>query len=153
MSLPGLVAVLVLAVIVVLWIALPLLRRENSDNMTVSSAISRQRERLTLYYSRVLRNIHDLDEDFATGKLDEAEYQQEREAWAQRGVAALAALDNIAQSNQPLTSQPDAASDPDDMYPESAPAVDDAALDASIEAAIEAAVQKQRTHMNQRTQP
>jgi hypothetical protein len=152
MSLPGLIAALVLAVVVVGLIALPLLRRGQGETTTLTDTLSRQRERLTLYYSRVLRNIHDLDEDFATGKLDEAEYQQEREAWTQRGVAALQALDNLAQRT-PLISEQEPAvrtSSSEDTQPKAVSTLDDAALDASIEAAIEAAVRKQRSQMDQR---
>lgn len=143
MSLPGLVAALVLALIVIMWIVLPLLRRTDRENTAhAEDIVSHHRERLTLYYSRVLRNIHDLDEDFTVGKLDEAEYQQEREIWAQRGVAALQALDSLDQQDAPplvsaSTKNPRQA----DIL------TDDAALDASIEAAIEAAVQKQRAHL------
>lgn len=156
MSLPGLAAALLLAALVVLWIALPLLRRPDRETVAATDSASRQRERLLLYYSRVLRNIHDLDEDFATGKLDEAEYQQEREAWAQRGVAALQALDHLAQADalphirsQPAASRSDHSDDADNRLIDAAIAVDDddAALDASIEAAIEAAVREQRARL------
>ena len=55
--------------------------------------LEKQRERLLIYYERVLRNIRDLDEDHALGKIDEDEYTREREEWAQRGVQVLQALD------------------------------------------------------------
>jgi hypothetical protein len=154
MSLPGIGITVMLAAIVILWIVLPLLRRTEDTTTAAGDALSHQRERLTLYYSRVLRNIHDLDEDYGTGKLDEAEYHQEREAWTQRGVAALQALDNLAQANpQPLIAEQEAPigeDAPDAVLPELVTAsgpLDDAALDASIEAAIEAAVRKQRAQL------
>ncbi len=144
MSLPGLAAALVLALIVIVWVILPLLRRTDQDSAAPvgTDAISRQRDRLTLYYSRVLRNIHDLDEDFAVGKLNESEYRQEREIWAQRGVAALQALDSLTQQDAPplVTASAEHLHEDDIL-------TDDAALDASIEAAIEAAVQKQRAQL------
>jgi hypothetical protein len=149
MSLPGLAIALMLAFVVVLWIGLPLLRREEPNNTDVVDARNRQQERLTLYYSRVLRNIHDLDEDFATGKLDEAEYQQEREAWTQRGVAALQALDTLTQKNPPpqISTEAHAAEVNNSPMTFDDTGLDDAALDASIEAAIEAAVRKQRAQL------
>jgi hypothetical protein len=87
----------------------------------------KQRERLLVYYERVLRNIRDLDEDYALGKIASEEYQQERETWAARGVQVLKALD--AKIDQPMIA--------------STPA-DDAAVDHAIDDAIEAAVRDAR---------
>jgi hypothetical protein len=83
-----------LVAIVLAWIVIPLLGREQRA-LVPQSTVARQRERLEIYYARILRNIRDLDEDHATGKLNTKDYEQERELWAQRGVAVLAALDQL----------------------------------------------------------
>ena len=72
----------------------------------------------------MLRNIRDLDEDHALGKMNEDEYAREREEWAQRGAQVLQALDTIAGR--------------DVIAPTPA---EDAAVDDAIDDAIEAAIQ------------
>jgi hypothetical protein len=93
MSLPGLLFALLLALFVLAWIVMPLLGRD--DARTDAAPPEKQRERLLTYYERVLRNIRDLDEDHALGKIEDDEYTTEREAWAQRGAQVLEALDAL----------------------------------------------------------
>jgi hypothetical protein len=121
MTVPGLVITLILLAALLVWIALPLLRR---DVVIDSRArmIVHQRERLEIYYQRVLRNIRDLDEDRATGKLSEGDYQAERELWMQRGIAAIKAIETLDSAPLPVATG------------------DDAAIDAAIDREIEARV-------------
>lgn len=119
MSIPGILAALLIFAILVVWVIAPLLRAPKVDALTQSS-VERQRERLQLYYSRVLRNLHDLDEDFATGKLDDADYAAERALWVERGIHALKALDTL--DAQHLVAPTHA---------------DDAAIDLAIDRAVE----------------
>lgn len=149
MSPGGLIAALLLITGVLVIVTWPYLQR--SDTGTADALAARQRDRLKVYYDRALRNIRDLDEDHALGKLDPAEYAAERELWTQRGVQALKAWDLISQQADQPQADRTAAS------PLPVTAVDDAAIDhaieaaidAAIDAAIEAAVQKERA----RTQP
>jgi hypothetical protein len=93
MSITGLIVALIIT-LALLWVfALPFI--EPASQLATVADVERQRERLKLYYERVLRNIHDLDEDHLTGKLNPDEYQSERERWVQRGVAALKAIESI----------------------------------------------------------
>jgi hypothetical protein len=110
MTVPGLMITLILLAALLVWIALPLLRR---DVVVDSRArmIAHQRERLEVYYQRVLRNIRDLDEDRATGKLSEGDYQAERELWMQRGIAAIKAIETLASAPLPVATGDDAAID------------------------------------------
>jgi hypothetical protein len=119
MSIQGLIALFVLAALFALWIGLPLLRRERQNAVSIESPVERQRERLNIYYSRVLRNIHDLDEDHATGKLNDDEYRREREVWVERGVAVLKRLDELDATH--LVAEENA---------------DDSTIDAAIEEAV-----------------
>lgn len=126
MSLPGLIFALLVALFVLLWIALPLFQRR-AEIEAADPLIDKQRERLLVYYERVLRNIRDLDEDRALDKIDEAEYAREREEWAQRGAQVLQALDTLAE-RQVIPPTP----------------AEDSAVDRAIDNAIEAAIRRYR---------
>lgn len=126
MSLPGLLFALLLTAFVLMWIVTPMLQRQRvtpSDD----ALLEKQRERLLLYYERVLRNIRDLDEDHALGKTDAEEYQQEREEWAQRGAQVLQALDTLLR-REVLAATP----------------AENSAVDSAIDDAIESAIQRHR---------
>ncbi|MCC6802137.1 MAG: hypothetical protein IT319_04560 [Anaerolineae bacterium] len=125
MSTPGLIFALLIAILVVIWVGSPLLRRETKTDE--DPLLKKQRERLLVYYERVLRNIRDLDEDHTLGKIDEDQYARDREDWAQRGVQVLQALDTIA-----------------DRTLIAATPADDAAVDRAIDDSIEAAIQRYR---------
>ena len=96
MSIAGLVIGLLLVLLVALYVFVPLLR---SQYVSETAFQNKQRERALAYYERVLTNIRDLDDDHATGKISEADYQQERERWMQRGVQVLKLLDNLEQDD------------------------------------------------------
>ncbi len=138
MSAEGLIAALVLTTTAVMIVALPLLIR--SADAEGASLARKQRERLAAYYERVLRNLRDLDEDHALGKLDDAEYQQERSEWLQRGAHVLRALDALEHPTEAA------------HMPLAHTAADDAAVDRAIDDAVEAAIQayrkKQGSHVN-----
>ena len=125
MSIEGLLISLMVLVIVGLWIAAPLLRRE-----TVQSAADLKRqqweERLHIYYERTLRNIRDLDEDHTMGKINTEDYELERELWVQRGIAALKKLDELDEVDITL---------------------DESELDEAIDDSIEAAVAAYREYV------
>jgi len=124
-SLPGLLFALLLALFVLAWIVMPLFQRANKAED--DPLREKQRERLLIYYERVLRNIHDLEEDHNLGKIDDAEYNHEREEWAQRGAQVLQALDSISERSV-IAETP----------------AEDAAVDSAIDDAIEAAIQTYR---------
>jgi hypothetical protein len=125
MSNEGLLAAAVLTALTLIIVGLPLLgkARRKPEN----TLVDKQRERLLVYYERVLRNIRDLDEDYALGKIDRLEYEGERELWAGRGAQVLKALDTLA--DQPMIA---------------ATSAEDAAVDSAIDDAIEAAVRDAR---------
>lgn len=125
MSIAGIVFALVLTTLVLVLVVLPLFQRGAAS--PGDALADKQRERLLVYYERVLRNIRDLDEDHALGKIAEGEYRQERELWAARGVQVLKALDSLAEQSMIAPSP-----------------VEDAAVDLAIDEAIEAAVRDLR---------
>lgn len=129
MSIEGIVIALVLTTLVVALIALPLLRRESGASSD-TQLVDKQRERLLVYYERVLKNIHDLDEDYGLGKLAHDEYAHDRELWAQRGIQVLKALDDLKQGRTLTPAQPQ---------------TDDASVDRVIDDTIEAAIRAYRS--------
>jgi hypothetical protein len=132
-SIEGLILALALTTLVVALVALPLLRRDENRSSD-TQLLDKQRERLLVYYERVLKNIHDLDEDYGLGKLAQDEYTRDRELWAQRGVQVLKALDDL-KLGQALTQ----------ASPGQAPAIDDASVDLAIDDSIEAAIRAYRS--------
>lgn len=105
MSLEGLILSLLVVLVFAVFLLYPLWDSSSeadddapaaeSGEASTASQITVQRERLQIYYDRVLANLHDLDEDHAIGKLDEADYQADRERWVQRGVQALKGLETL----------------------------------------------------------
>jgi len=94
MSILGLLISLVLTAAAVLLVVYPLIRPSRERNSSQGS-IQQQTDRVQAYYERVLTNIRDLDEDFATGKIREADYREEREVWVHRGIRLLRVQDQL----------------------------------------------------------
>ncbi len=95
MSIAGLLLSLALGLIALIIVARPLFRATAGGKHSADE-LALKRDQLGQYYERVLTNIRDLDEDYATGKIDRADYQPEREAWVQRGIQLLRAQDELA---------------------------------------------------------
>ncbi len=88
MSILGLMISIALICAAVLLVVYPLIRPSRRQNRS-KRRIQQQTDRVQAYYERVLTNIRDLDEDFSTGKISEADYQEEREVWVHRGIRLL----------------------------------------------------------------
>lgn len=101
MSVPGLLIALILSGVALAIVAGPLLRPARRER-AAEARLRRQRERIGAYYERVLTNIRDLDEDSATGKINEGDYREEREVWAQRGIRLLRAADQLEREGSPI---------------------------------------------------
>lgn len=95
MSIEGLLISLVLVVATVAWVLWPFLQRQPAGYTSDDIILHKQRERLLVYYERVLTNLRDLDEDHITGKIHDDEYRVEREEWVQRGIQVLKAIDEL----------------------------------------------------------
>ena len=105
MSIEGMGISLTLIILVALWVAAPLISRRAGK-----TAATRDLS-LTASYERALVAIRDLDEDFATGKIDAGAFARERELWVQRGIAALRVLDAAGQYGTPMPLTDDAELD------------------------------------------
>ena len=106
MSIPGLLIALLLSLVALAIVARPLLRPARQRRVDGSS-LRLESERVQSYYERALTNIRDLDEDFATGKIGEDDYREEREVWAQRGIRLLRAQDRLEREGNPLAAGED----------------------------------------------
>lgn len=94
MSIPGLIIAFALFLIAIALVAHPLLRPRKLSELH-DRQLQRQRDRVQVYYERVLSNIRDLDEDSATGKIDDVDYRDEREVWVHRGIRLLRVRDRL----------------------------------------------------------
>lgn len=107
MSISGLLISLLLAAIAIAIVARPLFQSRRGGTQGARSR-QQQREQLRTYYERVLTNIRDLDEDLATGKINEADHKEEREIWVQRGIILLRALDEMEEDQRQPASEAEA---------------------------------------------
>lgn len=88
MSIFGLMISIALICAAVLLVVYPLIRPSHRRGWS-NRGMRQQADRVQAYYARVLTNIGDLDEDFSTGKISEADYCEEREVWVHRGIRLL----------------------------------------------------------------
>ena len=102
MSIVGLISAVMMLLLVVIFIAIPFLSQQRQSARAFSN---KQRERALAYYERVLTNIRDLDDDLATDKIHQDEYDIERERWMERGVALLKMLDELDNTNPIITNE------------------------------------------------
>jgi hypothetical protein len=117
----GLLVFVLLLAGVALLIGTPLLRPRPAPSADIRR--EHQRDRLLFYYERVLTNLRDLEEDHATGKISDADYEADREIWMLRGVESLKAVDSLQEGS---------------LIPQDGG--DTATIDEAIDAAIESAV-------------
>ncbi len=108
MSISGLLFALALSVVAMVIVARPLWRSAAGES-DAARALQRQRDQVRIYYERVLTNIRDLDEDFATGKIGTEDYSSEREVWVHRGIRLLRAQDQLEAQGDAAGSSADAA--------------------------------------------
>jgi hypothetical protein len=113
------------------WMIAPLLFASEEERQAKRQ--DAERERLLVLYEQVLRSVRDLDDDYALGKMPQAEYKLERDEWMARGVQILELLGDEPEAVQ------EAVEDVEE--PQEAPHVttpDD--IDAAIEAAVSRAM-------------
>lgn len=90
MSYAGLVIAIVFMILVGVLIFGPILRRGTTFTLNAEAdALQRKRESLRLDYAAILQTLRDLEEDKATGKLSDADYEAEKARWSAEGVRVL----------------------------------------------------------------
>lgn len=125
MSVSGLAFAFFLTLAAIGLIIAPLLRPAR----TLDDPHASRREKLRLRYEQAVRNVRDLDEDHALGKIADEAYAADRALWLERGVQMLKALDALPAPHAESTT--------------AAPApLSDADLDAAIERAVQRARQR-----------
>ncbi len=116
MSIVGLLVSLILVFITALIVVYPIVRKPKKDGS--NSSLSQQYDRIQAYYERVLTNIRDLDEDYTTEKINEADYSEEREVWVHRGIRLLRVREQLDSQHSLVDSQHQDASDVDSAIEE-----------------------------------
>lgn len=91
---------LALAVIVAAYVAQPLVAKSHARS---SASEESPRDKLVAERDAVYAVIRDLDFDFQTGKLLEADYRPMRETYVTRGVEILKQLDAVDATRGPLS--------------------------------------------------
>jgi hypothetical protein len=89
MSLGGLIASALLVAIALVEILRPFLKKRRAVEHMVLDKKQRTQDELVTTYERVLSTIHDLDDDYNTGKIEPNSYQEERKRWTEQGVKLL----------------------------------------------------------------
>ncbi len=92
MSIPGLISALVLLVVVGYIVLRPLLAPKGEEESIASPT---RLDELNTQREAVLAAMRELDFDYQTGKLTEADYAERREALVQQGVALLQEIDQL----------------------------------------------------------
>jgi len=88
------VAVIALALIVLWFVAAPLLRSDSAESERVVSAESEAVD-LQSRHAMLLGSLGDLEEDHATGKLSDEDYAQEHESLTAQAVDAMKKIDAL----------------------------------------------------------
>jgi primosomal protein N'' len=117
----------IIAILGLIWLAFPFFR---SYEQTDDDIAQKQLERLLVYYEQVMATLRDLEHDFSTGKLNQADYEADKEVWMARGIKVLDAINQISDT-------------PPEAMPQHQPTkAAQQHNEQDIDAAIEAAVQK-----------
>jgi hypothetical protein len=88
------IAVIALALIVLWFVAAPLLRSDAAESERVVSAESEAVD-LQSRHAMLLGSLGDLEEDRATGKLSDEDYEQQHEALAALAVDVMKKMDAL----------------------------------------------------------
>jgi hypothetical protein len=92
MSIPGLLFGLVLLGVVIYLVLRPIL----SANAAVEGTAPASTDDLVAHRDAIYAAIREVDLDFQTGKITEADHTTRREQLVQQGIAVLKALDGVA---------------------------------------------------------
>ena len=93
MSVEGLIITVGMLVLGLVGVTLPFMRGREKVGDARALRIQQTRDALVTSNERVLGTIRDLDEDHRLGKINEADYQAERNYWADYGVKLLQLLE------------------------------------------------------------
>jgi hypothetical protein len=123
----------------ILFMVAPFVMARRSKKRMALARAQEKRDSLIANYERIVATLRDLEEDYNTGKLDQATYERDREHWAGLGTQLLAELDvnsSVVKHSQPSASVKKKQAERSD-------ADADAILDDAIESAIQNYVQAQ----------
>ncbi|MCA9885050.1 MAG: hypothetical protein KC615_14155 [Anaerolineae bacterium] len=93
MSVEGLFITVLMLLLGLVGVTLPFMRGRQKVGDVRALHVQQTRDALVTSYERVLATIRDLDEDHRLGKINDDDYQQERDYWADYGVKLLQLLE------------------------------------------------------------
>jgi len=102
------IALIVVALAVLAYVAAPLLRSDAAESERVASAHSAAVE-LRSRHTMLLGSLADLEDDRSTGKLDDADYRQIHESLTAQAIDVLKKIDKLPEKpeqNQQLGPRP-----------------------------------------------
>ena len=98
----ALLLVLAVALVVGLFVSRPFLRRETplmTDDLSRQQELDHERSSLLAERDRVLNALHELDFDYALGKVPQEDYPEQRAILLHRGAEVLRQLDALGQGD------------------------------------------------------
>ena len=95
----GLVVAIVVAAAVVAFVLAPLLRRDAAEAERVGAAVSDERD-LSSRHEMLLGSLKDLEDDRATGKVDDADYANVKAELSSQAVAIMKQLDALGEARR-----------------------------------------------------
>jgi hypothetical protein len=87
----------VLAIAVATWVVAPFFRPDALETERVARALSAE-EDLHTRYTMTVAALRDLDEDRATGKVGDADYDAQRSLLSSRAVDLMKQLDDLGEN-------------------------------------------------------
>jgi hypothetical protein len=139
----ALLLVLAVALVVGLFVSRPFLRRETplmTDDLSRQQELDHERSSLLAERDRVLNALHELDFDYALGKVPQEDYPEQRAILLHRGAEVLRQLDALGQGAESAAVG-------------EKPALSDGSSQVSVEERFEAAVAARRADTSQRARP
>ena len=90
----GLIAIALIALAALVWVAAPLLRAGSSPRNEQSPELDRARE-LQSRHQQLLASLRDLEDDRTTDKIDEADYEAMRARLSAEAIEVMREMDAL----------------------------------------------------------
>jgi hypothetical protein len=93
----GTITVILIALATLAWVVLPLLRGDRVEGDTQSAALSHARE-LQSRHQQLLASLRDLEDDRATDKIDQSDYDGLRARLSSEAIEVMRELDTLKEA-------------------------------------------------------
>jgi hypothetical protein len=93
----GIVLTVLITIAALIWIVAPLLRADAAESERVSSAVSEERD-LRSKREMALTSLRDLEDDRATGKIDDKDYAELKASLSAQAIDIMKQLDALEEA-------------------------------------------------------